>query len=159
MEFSVGDRIIRKSSQESGFVHETRKARTLMIEVRWESTGIKQWLPAEEFKAWDKATSPPVVQKTGWGNTTPAYLVELRRQQWKKPDRMQAKVLDRRIKRLTETLLNLSDKKKSKTKRKAKKLIAAFENTAQFGNKKDERTSYALVEKRELNERIDRDKD
>ena len=159
MEFSIGDRIIRKSSQEPAFVQDTRKARTMMVEVRWESTGLKQWLLAEEFKAWDKATAPPITQKTGWGNTTPAYLVELRRQQWKNPDRKQTKELDRRIKRLTETLVSLSDKKKSKSKRKAKKLIAAFENPAQFGSRKQERTSYALFEKRELSERIDRDKD
>src|ERR1700690_4491136 len=60
MEYEVGDRVMQKSSDEWGIVQATRQTRVLLVEAQW-STGVKQWLPADQLRPFDKAQTPPPV--------------------------------------------------------------------------------------------------
>lgn len=122
--FEVGDRIIRKSNQQNGFVKSVEKRRVFMVEVHWD-TGIDQWLPAEEFREWDKSDIPPPVRLSTIGRTTPEYLVDLRRKNPIKPNPAKAKKLA--AQRLADDLSLLSDRKKNRSRNKAQKLISKFE--------------------------------
>ena len=74
MEFHVGQRVIRKSSERSGFIYGKNRRRVPMLEVRWEDSGLKEWLPAEEFRLWDKSEIPPPTRTTYRGRTTLQYI-------------------------------------------------------------------------------------
>src|ERR1700679_2130529 len=78
MDFEVGDKVVRKSTLELGSVQSTRRAKALMVEVKWDATGVKQWLPAEEFQPWDKSELPPPPYVSPWGRTTPGYIIGIR---------------------------------------------------------------------------------
>jgi hypothetical protein len=96
--------------------------------VRWEDTGIRQTLPVEEFRHWDKATVPPPMPiSTPHGNTTPKYLVALREERAKHPEKNRKKERKLMEAQLAKDLIGLSDKRKNRTKNKAKKLIANFD--------------------------------
>src|SRR5271167_648943 len=121
MQFEVGSRVIRISSGESGFVHDMNKGRVVMVEVRWESTGKKQWLPEEEFRVWDKfsgpVTGPP-------GGVEQQNLFDAAARQKASLEGRAAKRAyweeKRRIERLTETLVGLSNNRKTRSRKKAK---------------------------------------
>ena len=123
--FEVGDKVIRKTTEDVGYVHSIRKYKVLMVEVRIDATGLRQWFPAEEFRMWDKNEIPPQVELTRWGRTTPAYMVNLRN------SKQVRDIRDNRNKRyeeyrLAESLLALSDKRKQRTRNKAAKLIKDY---------------------------------
>jgi hypothetical protein len=126
--FEVGDRIIRKSNELCACVTSSEKRRVLMVEVKWDATGLKQWLPAEEFRLWDKSDPPPPVRKTRWGRTTPGYIIGLRSSAQCYHERQQrlAKNSTKRLENLTEALCSLSDRKKGRSQNKARKLIKKF---------------------------------
>lgn len=148
--FEVGDRIIRKRDGESGFITDSRTARVLMLEVRWDSSESKQWLPAEEFKAWDRSDPPPPI-KTNWtGRTTPAYLVDLRRRNpvKKNPMKEERKAQDK----LADDLAGLSGRKPTRSRNKARKMISKFHAVSTD-------FTYTRREARLLKDRIARDKD
>ena len=135
IELEIGDRVIKKSTGEAGFVHDTRKKRALMIEVHWETTNLCQWLPAEELRAPAASDPPPPTRITPWGRTTPSYLVTLRKQvrsTRRKPDPKRAQ------EKLAEKLLSLSGARKNRTKMKAAKMIAEFEDRMSPGKRKAE---------------------
>jgi hypothetical protein len=164
MTMEVGDRIIRKFDRRAGFVHDVRIARTVMVEVRWDDTDGRQWLPAEEFQPWTQADPPPPpATVTRLGRTTPAYLLDLRRKNPLKKDSTRERKLAEQ--QLANDLAGLSGRKKTKSRSKAKKLIKRFEYgsapqnmrrkwqpNAEFG------TTFARREARTLTNRIDRDK-
>jgi hypothetical protein len=155
--YAVGDRIIRKRDGESGFITDTRKVRALMVEIRWDATGIKQWLPSEEFKPWDRSDAPPPVQKTWLGRTTPIYLVELRRKNPLKKDPMREK--RKAEERLADDLTGLSSRKKNRSRNKARKLIARWDTI--YGSDGRPIAAFKTYTRREakmLSERIDRDR-
>src|SRR5271170_5978015 len=90
--FEVGDRIVRRFSGLAGFVSATEKRRAAMVEIRWDATGLKQWLPAEEFEPWsEKQQLPPEVKTTSWGRTTPAYITRIRSSKQCKDERKNAR--------------------------------------------------------------------
>ncbi len=146
--FEVGDRVIRKRDGESGFITDSRTARVLMLEIRWDSTETKQWLPAEEFKAWDRSDAPPPVKLTWIGRTTPAYLVDLRRKNPLKKDPM--KEQRRAEAKLADDMASLSRRKKTRSRNKARKMVDNYQK--EFG-------TYTRYEARILKDRIARDGD
>ena len=123
--FEVGDRIVRKSNECCGFVISMEKRRTMMVEIRWDAPIPDQWLPAEEFREWDKSDEPPPTKVTSLGRTTPAYLVELRHKNPLKKNPAKMKKLAEQ--KLSDDLAALSNRRKQRTKGKAQKLIAKFE--------------------------------
>lgn len=122
--FEVGDRVVRKSTEQAGFVHGVRKNKTLMIEVRWDASGLKIWLPAEEFRVWDKAEVPPPARITSWGRTTPLYLQLLGKAARSKAKR--SRIAKWNPEAAADKLLQLSAKG-NKGRNKARKLIAKIE--------------------------------
>jgi hypothetical protein len=130
VQLEIGSRVIRISTEESGFIHAMNKGRALMVEVRWESTGIKQWLPADQVRIWDKIAAPPPKPLTIWGRTTPEYLVSLRYKLAHDPAVLQAREerkKKQKAEKLADTLAGLSDRRKGRSKAKAKRLIRKFE--------------------------------
>jgi len=119
--FEVGCRVIRGRDGRSGFIHDMEKQRCPMIEVRWDDTGIKQWLPAEEFRVWDKVEKPEPARVSGNGSTAPAYLKSLRSYERRQPRRVA-------IEALTENILRLSGKRKNRSLNKVKGLVKQFES-------------------------------
>ena len=113
MNFELGDRVLRKSTRDAGFVYAIRRKRAVMVEVKWESDGHRTWLPSEELIAWDRAENPPSVKKSGWGNTTPEYLIDLRAKIAKHPEKNRKKEKKLMGHQLTKDLLNLSEDRKS----------------------------------------------
>ena len=127
MSFELGVRVVRKSDEQPGFIHNIRKNRVEMVEVRWESSGIKEWVPADSVRIWDKQQAPPRPHKTTRVNTTPGYLVNLRHKITVYPQKNRKKEQSLRERQLAADLLSLSDKRKNRTKMKAQKLIANFD--------------------------------
>jgi hypothetical protein len=123
MDYEIGSRVMRKYNDEWGFIHGIRQARTTMVEVRWEASGTKQWLPAQEVRPLDKTDAPPPVRPTSWGNTTPKYLTALRKQLRQNPNRFEARDKARADKKLADKLVCLSDKRKNRSKMKAQKWV------------------------------------
>lgn len=124
MDFEVGQRVIRGSNGQSGFIHAVEKRRTLMLEIKWESSGTKQWLPASEVRAWDKLSEPiktPPIDKRNRKQRTSevlkldAELRKARREYWEKK-----KVVGM----YGDYLYSLSDERKNRTKMKAKKVFS-----------------------------------
>lgn len=128
MEFSVGDFVVHKLNEDKGFIRNLRKAKATMAKVRWEESGITQWLPSEELRLWDKATAPAPAKVTSRGNTTPDYLVGLRKKLRQNPHRFKKENRKRAEARLAESLISLSGRRKGRTRAKAKKLITEFES-------------------------------
>lgn len=129
--FEIGDKIIRISNEEVGFIHDTNKGKVIMVEVRWEATEIKQWLPAELVRPWDKASAPPTNALTGWGRTTPQHLIDIRYELSHDPvvlqqrkERWQQK---KKEENLANTLFGLSNRHKTRSKKKAQTFIKKFE--------------------------------
>ena len=125
--FEIGDHVIRKSNEQSGFIHDTRKAKVFMVEVRWES-GIKQWLPAEEFRAWDKSETPPIAPLGYRGRTTPAYISHIRASKQCKDERKRrfGKPTKKELEEVGDALMKLAKKKKQRGRNKAKKIVAPW---------------------------------
>ena len=130
----VGDRIMRKSSLEGGYILAAQKLPSgcCMVQVRWDLSGIVQRVPSEEIRPWDKLQSPPPIETTSWGRTTPRYLVNLRhslpRNSQKNPAK--GKKLEAQ---LADDLIHLANKRKHGCKQKANNLIVKFEgNTPKF---------------------------
>lgn len=124
MGFRVGVRVVRRG--EYGFIHNLEKRRVWMAEVRWESTGVKEWLPLEELRPCDVAAPPPPVKPTPWQRTTPDYIVKLRKELRAKPQKP-SKILEQLAQReLADRLLSLSGKHGARSKGKADKLIRRY---------------------------------
>jgi hypothetical protein len=128
-ELKKNSRVMHKTNEQVGVIHSVRKGRVLMIEVRWEQTGIKQWLPAEEVRLWDKAIIPVTKPTTSWGRTTPEYIVKLRTTA---RHRKRISGQQREQKKVAEYLLSLSDTKKPRTKRKAHNAIKHYNATGKM---------------------------
>lgn len=130
--FAIGDRVLRKSNDQAGFVKDKRPARIEMVEVRWEQCERTEWLPSEELRLWDKSTPPPPPAVTPWGRTTPAYLVEIRRKIFADPARRYeyAKSKQKQIAqmKMADRLVSLSGQKKGRSRNKAKKIIEEYKN-------------------------------
>ena len=136
-DFEIGMRVIRKRTDEAGFIRGVRKAKATMVEVRWETSGVSQWLPAEEVRVYDKSDPAPTPQRTGHGNTTPQYLVDLRKEL--RARRNTQYIADRRVEKLRAALVGLSDSRKNRTKMKASKLIQKFNDELTDAISSDER--------------------
>ena len=127
MEFEIGTKVVKLSTQAHGFVHDTRQKRALVVEVKWEHSGVKQWLPAEELRVCDALVAPPATRITPWGRTTPAYLRALRKTLREQPKTPNKAILRKEEEKVADRLLSLSSKRKNRSKMKAKKIIAEFE--------------------------------
>jgi hypothetical protein len=132
MEFEVGNRVVHNSNERCGFIYSIEKRRVLMVEIRWEDTGIKQWLPAEELRLWNKAKTPPPKPVTPWGRTTPDYLVQMRYKLSHDPavlaERKERWAKKKKEEQLAKDLDRLSEKRKTRSRKKAKRLISKFKN-------------------------------
>ena len=79
MELEAGMRVVRGAG-EYGFVLSREKRRIEMVEVRWEASGIRQTIPAEQVTPCPAVAPPPPRSLTPRGRSTPEYLVKLRKQ-------------------------------------------------------------------------------
>jgi hypothetical protein len=122
MDFEVGDKIMRLRSDDWGTIISTRMNRVLLVEVRWEATGIIQTLPSQELRAWDKEEAPGAARITVWGNTTPGYLMALRKTIRDDPDRFAKKDKQRKEKAMADKLAGLP----KRHKRKAASIVKRF---------------------------------
>jgi len=52
----IGDRVVRKTSERKGYIHDLRLGRIVMVKVRWLDNKTEDWLPEEEVRIWDKLT-------------------------------------------------------------------------------------------------------
>lgn len=113
----AGDRVIKKFGGMSGFVLSSRGR---LLEIKWDD-GRQGWIPAEEVRAWDRSDAPPQPRLTPRGNTTPAHIVKLRKEnptsRVKKPD----------LEKIASHFLSLSNERENRSRMKAKKLAAKFE--------------------------------
>jgi hypothetical protein len=128
MEFQVGQRVVRKTSEQSGFIHEKRRGKVVMLEVRWEESGIKQWLPAEEFRLWDKSATPPPSGLGYRGRTTPDYISRIRSSKQCKDERNRryGKMTRKELEEVGNALMTLAGNKKQRGRNKAKKIVAPW---------------------------------
>lgn len=126
MEFSVGDKVMLKSTSRRGFVMATERRRTPMVEVKWEDDGLKQWLPADQFRPWDVLDAPTTLPRTSkLGRTTPDYIIQLRRSK-----QVQDEYHERRkrpkLDKMADRLCSLSDCKKQRSWNNAQRIIGEF---------------------------------
>lgn len=111
----VGDRVVRKSTLESGYIYTAKKLPSgcYMVAVLWDGKESTQWLPSEEVRPWDKMPPPlPGPEPT-------------RRKFFKRP-LSNARRKEMEAQKLADKLVGLSGKRKNRSKSKAEKLIAKF---------------------------------
>lgn len=139
MELEVGMRVVRASG-EFGFVADVEKRRCWMVEVRWELSGIKEWIPVDQVKRCPLICAPTAKPLTSWGKTTPSYLVKLRKslRDARPKNYVHPKEKQLAAEKFADELLSLSSQRKNRSRQKAKLKIQGFE-------------------KRYLSERISRD--
>jgi hypothetical protein len=128
MDLEVGMRVARAVG-EFGFVAATEKRRCWMVEVRWDSSGIKQWIPADQVRYSPVVEAPPV-RKLPWrGKTAPAYLGKLRKtlRGVTTKNSVPPQEKEKATKKLTGELAALSGKKKNRSRHKARRKIVVFE--------------------------------
>jgi len=129
IEIEIGDQVVHKRTGEYGFARNVRKNRTLMVEVKWDVSGLTQWLPSEELRLPDKGEAVAPVKPTQWGRTTPAYLKDLRTKlRHERPkDFIYPKEKRLAIEKLADDLVSLSTKRKNRSRHRAKGKIQYFE--------------------------------
>lgn len=127
----VGDRIIRKSSLEGGYILAARKQTSgaYMVCVRWDSSDTPQWLPSQEIRPWDKLQTPTTPKMTSLGRTTPQYLVALRRSLTRDQKTIHDRGRKRQEQQIADELVKLWGRG-SKARNKSKKMIRRFESGA-----------------------------
>jgi hypothetical protein len=62
----IGDRVVRKSSERKGYIHDLRDGRVAMVKVRWLDDKSEDWMPTEELRAWDKQAIPMQHKRARW---------------------------------------------------------------------------------------------
>ena len=55
----IGDRVVRKTTERKGYIHDVRTGRIVMVKVRWlDGCTDGEWVPSEEVRIWDKLKQP-----------------------------------------------------------------------------------------------------
>ena len=126
LELEVGMRVARAAG-EYGFVVAKEKRRCWMIQVRWDSSGIKQWIPADQVRFCPVIEAPPVRKLSRRGKTAPAYLVKLRKT-LRGSQPIQIKEKESAVGKLANDLAGLSERRKNRSRHKAKHKIQVFES-------------------------------
>ncbi len=160
MDWEVGQRILRKSNGREGYIHSIVRKR--LIEVRWTDTAVCEVLPIEEFRLPDRTEPPTAESRTSWGNTTPRYLVDLRKKLRSEPKPPNPFEVRASQERLANQLVGLSGKKKNRSRMKAQKIVAQFEARNRTAKEWENilpvtRHLWTAKERNRLNERIARD--
>lgn len=127
MDLQVGMRVARAAG-EFGFVASIEKRRCWMVEVRWDDSGIKQWIPADQVRECPVVEAPAVKPSTSFGRTTPAYLVKLRKtlRQQRPKNYVHPVQKKKEAERIADDLMRLSDKRKNRSRNKARRKIQIF---------------------------------
>lgn len=139
-----------------GVIVAIRKRRPTMVEVRWFGLENTTWNHPEQLSV--PCALPPPVVKAPLGSryaTSPSYLRELREQAKRRDDQHQIERQRVRMDaQLADDLARLGPSRKTKTKNKAKKLIANFDK----GIMPKHTITWSRYEARQLGNRIDRDR-
>ena len=55
----IGDRVVRITTEQKGYIHDLKPGRIVMVRVRWlGGMTAGEWLPSEEVRVWDKMPMP-----------------------------------------------------------------------------------------------------
>lgn len=127
MDYSVGDRVISKITEQSGFIREIENRRAVMVYVNWEVSDKSTWLPIDEVRPWDKGIAPIPRKASAWGRTTPGYLIGLRKRLRDESKQQKASIRNaKELEKAANVLLDIEASRKHRKRNKLSKEIRKF---------------------------------